>query len=140
MSGTIWPGVNSYMTINALNLTNSAASDISMKIGNDEAEAAMIGDNWKQYAQGQAEATFDASGVWDAGTAAAALDAILFGMSNAGGTKLFEFCPQGSASNRVKYTGNALSTGYQISAPVKGIVGFTLGLRSSGSVTRSTIT
>ncbi len=136
---TIVAGKDAYMTFSLLNLTGTAAAEVSMKVKNDSFGAPTIGLNWKDALQGQAEATFDVSGVWDAGTAAAALDATLFAASNAGGTKLTEFIPQGSATTRIKYTCNSFTTGYDISAPVAGVVGFTCALQVAGSVTRSVV-
>ncbi len=134
---TIVAGKDAYMTFSTLLLTGTAAAEVSMDIKAGELDAPTLGMNWKDFIQGQSEATFDVSGVWDAGTAATRLDAVLFGASNAGGTKLTEFCPQGSATNQIKYQCNGFATGYKISAPVAGVVGFTLPIRAAGSVTRS---
>ena len=137
---TIVAGHTGYCTVGGLLLSGTVASEFALHLSADELEASTIGQNWKEFMQGQAEATLDASGVWDSGTAALRLDAILFGMVNAGGTKLYEFLPAGSTTNQTKYTGNCLCTGYEITNPVGGVVGFTAAFRGAGSVTRSLVT
>lgn len=134
---TIVAGKDSYATFGGLLLTGTVSSQIALKLKGSELDAATIGQNWKEFRQGQSEATLDASGIWDAGTATTQLDNVLFGAINNGGTKLTEFLPQGSATNQIKYTFNGFPTGYDMTSPVAGVVGFTLGLRASGSVTRS---
>lgn len=136
---TIKAGKDAYMTVNLFKITGSVASEIALNINAAELESAVIGTNWKDYMQGQVDATIDASGTWDAGTAATALDGILYGMVNAGGTKMFEFVPGGSVANETKYGGNCLCNKYAISAPVGGVVGFSASFRNSGSITRSVV-
>ena len=137
---TIKAGHKGYFDINSYALTGTAAKEVALHLGSGELDASTIGQNWKEFMQGQAEATIDASGVWDAGTAATALDALLWAMINAGGTKLFEFVPGGSVNNETKYTGNCICTKYDVSDPLAGVVGFSGAFRVAGSVTRSLVT
>ncbi len=130
-------GKNSYFTFSGLLLTNSLASEVGLSGSADELDNSTIGNNWKAFDQGQAEATMAISGVWDDGTATTALDAVLFAALNGGGTKLYEYMPAGSATSKPKYAGNALCTAYEISSPVGDHVGFTLNLRAAGSPTRT---
>ena len=132
-------GYKSYFTFAGIALTGVGkyASEVGLNMSADELEASVIGDNWKEFLQGQAEAVLPVSGVWDDGTAATDLDTVMFAAQNAGGTKLYEYCPAGSASNKPKYAGNAFLTGYEISSPVGGIVGITLALRAAGSPVRT---
>jgi len=132
-------GKDGYFAVAGLLLTGTVASEVALHLSNDELEATVIGQNWKAFLQGQAEATLDASGVWDSGTAALALDAILFGMTNAGGTKPWELIPAGSAQNNTKYAGTCFCTGYEITNSVGGVVGFTASFRNAGSVARSLV-
>lgn len=134
------PGFKQYFTFNLLNLTNSLASEVRMTMGNEEIDETTIGNNWKAFEQGQADATIAVSGVWDSGTAATSLDTVMFGNMNAGGSKLWEYCPAGSASNAIKLSGNGFLTSYEVGGAVGDKVGFSAAIRVAGSVTRTTVT
>ena len=133
-------GLAQYMQFNGLVLTSSLASDVKLNTSSGEIDMSTIGNNWKAFEQGQAEATIAVSGVWDAGTATTGLDAVLFANTNAGGTKLWEYIGEGSAVNRILYKGNGFLTGYEVGGAVGDRVGFSASLRVSGSVTRTTTT
>ena len=53
-------------------------------------------------------------------------------------TLSFEYSPEGTASGKVKYTGEAILTNYAISSPVGDVVGYSADLQVSGAVTRGT--
>ena len=139
MAGTPVPAKNIYMTIDGLKLTDSYAREIGMTVSAEEIDASTLGDQWKQFLQGQAEGGFTVSGIWSEGTAAAELDAKLYALVNAGGTKLFEYLPGGSTNNKRKYSGNAFATSYEVSGAVGAIVGFSLGLKAAGSITQTIV-
>ncbi|MFH1602533.1 MAG: hypothetical protein ABIH03_01335 [Pseudomonadota bacterium] len=130
-------GKDSYATFSGLNIGSALANEVRMAMSGREIEISVMGLSWAQYIQGLSDLTLDISGVWDAGTAATALDAVLWAAINGGGTKLWEYMPQGSATNRTVYKGNALATGYEVSSPVGDMVGFSLSLRGSDTPTRS---
>ena len=132
-------GKDQYMTFNLINLTASLASEVRLTMGAGELDESTIGNNWQAFDQGQANANVAVSGVMDDGTAATSLDTVMFANINAGGTKLWEYCPAGSASNRIKYNGNGFLTSYEVGAPVSDKVGFSAAIRVAGSVTRSTV-
>ncbi len=133
------PGLSQYLTFNAFLLTNSLAADIKFQGKADEIDVSTIGNNWKAFLQGQVDATIAVSGVWDSGTAAAGnLDTTLMNNLNAGGTKLWEYLPAGSASGNIKYQGNGFLTAYEVGGAVKDRVGFSASIRNAGSVTKTT--
>ena len=132
-------GKNQYLTFNLLNLTASLASEVKLTTTSGEIDESTIGNNWKAFDQGLAEGNVSVSGVWDDGTAATSLDTVMFGNINAGGTKLFEYCPAGSATNKIKYAGNGFLTSYERGGAVADKVGFSAAMRVAGSITKSTL-
>lgn len=132
-------GKSQYFTFKLLNLTNSLASEVKLTTTAGEVDQSTIGNNWKAFDQALAEANIAVSGVWDDGTAATSLDTVMHNAINAGGTGLFEYCPAGSATNRIKYNGNAFCTSYERGGAVADKVGFSAALRVAGSITRSTL-
>ena len=127
-----------YLQFNGLNLTSGLASEVKLNMNGEEIDVTVIGNNWKAYDQGQAEATLSASGVWDDGTAVTSLDAVMFGNLNQGGTKLWEYMPGGSVSNGLLYKGNGFVTSHEAGGAVGAKVGFASALRVAGSVTKTT--
>ena len=96
----------------------------------DTAEVTTFGDSSKEYLAGLKDATISISGSWDA-----TADAILAALTTAG---TFEYGPAGSASGAVKYTGEAILTGYTVNAPVGDKVSFSAEFQVTGAVTRTT--
>ena len=131
------PGKDQYFTFNGLNLTNSLASEVKLSGSGDEFDASTIGGDWKRFLQGQSELNISATGLWDDGTAAGSLDAVLFANLNGGGTKLWEYMPAGSASGRILYKGNGFVKAYEIGAPVGDKVGFSVSIRAADTPARS---
>lgn len=126
-----------YLQFNGLVLTTDLASEVRMPEARDSIDASTIGNNWKAALEGQAGATLTVSGLWDDGTATTALDAVLHSNINAGGTKLWEFMPSGSASSKPLYKGNGFVTAYEVGGAVGDKVGFSATIQVSGSVQRS---
>jgi hypothetical protein len=50
----------------------------------------------------------------------------------------FEYSPEGTASSKIKYTGECILTNYAISSPVGDVVAFSGDLQVTGAVTRGT--
>ena len=90
-------GKDCYLTINNLNIGSALANEISWSGEADEIDVSTMGGNWKAFIQGQAGVSLSVNGVWDNGTAATSIDAVLYAMENGGGTKLYEWMPGGSA-------------------------------------------
>lgn len=131
-------GKDQYLAFAGMVVTDGAAADIKATFGTKEIDLSVIGSNWEAYDQGQANLSLAVSGVWDAGTATTALDAVMQGNINAGGTQLFAYMPQGSAATRIKYAGNGFLSAYEVGGAVADKVGFSCTLRAAGSVTRTT--
>lgn len=132
-------GKDQYCTFNLLNLTNSFASEVKLGMAGGESDVSTIGNNWQAFLQAQANAQLTVSGVWDSGTAATALDTVLYTNLNGGGTKLWEYVPAGSASNAIIYKGNGFVTAYEVGAAVADKVGFSLTIRVADTPTRTTV-
>lgn len=97
----------------------------------DTAEVTTFGDSSKEYIAGLKDATISISGSWDA-----TADGILAGIVGVAGT--FEYGPAGGAGGAVKFTGEAICTSYNVSAPVGDKVSFSAEFQCTGAVTRTT--
>lgn len=105
--------------------------NIDFPLTADTAEVTTFGDSSKEYVAGLKDATISISGSWDA-----TADGYLAGIQAAIGT--FEYGPAGSAGGAVKYTGECICTGYNVTAPVGDKVSFSAEFQVSGAVTRTT--
>ena len=123
-------------------LDNSGGSltDISTYVNNvdfpetaDVAETSTLGASNKTYIVGLKDATISLGGLFDA-----TVDAILGAVVGQSATLSFEYSPEGTASGKVKYTGECILTSYTLSSPVGDVVGFSADLQVSGAVTRAT--
>ena len=123
-------------------LDNSSGSltDISSYVNNvdfpetaDVAETSALGSSNKSFVVGLKDATIGLTGLWD--STADAIFGVVVGQS---ATLSFEYSPEGTASGKVKYTGEAIMTNYSISSPVGDVVGYSADLQVSGAVTRGT--
>ena len=66
------------------------------------------------------------------------VDAILGAVVGQTATLSYEYSPEGTASGKVKYTGEAILTNYALSSPVGDVVAYSADLQCSGAVTRGT--
>ncbi len=123
-------------------LDNSGGSltDISTYVNNvdfpetaDVAETSTLGASNKTYLAGLKDATISLSGLFDA-----TVDAILGAVVGQTASLSFEYSPEGTASGKVKYTGEAILTSYALSSPVGDVVAYSADLQVSGAVTRGT--
>jgi predicted secreted protein len=123
-------------------LDNSGGSltDISTYVNNvdfpetaDVSETTTLGADNKTYIAGLKDATISLSGLWDA-----TADAIFGAVVGQSATLSYEYSPEGTASGKIKYTGEAILTSYAISSPVGDAVGYSADLQVSGAVTRGT--
>ena len=99
----------------------------------DVAETTTLGDGSKSYIVGLKDATISISGLWDS-----TLDGILGAVVGQTATLSFEYSPEGTASSKIKYTGECIVTSYSQSSPVGDVVGFSADMQVSGDVTRGT--
>tara|TARA_R110002050_G_scaffold264484_3_gene405306 strand:- start:106 stop:516 length:411 start_codon:yes stop_codon:yes gene_type:complete len=99
----------------------------------DVAETTTLGSSSKSYIVGLKDATLSVSGLWDA-----TIDGILGAVVGQTASLSFEYSPEGTASGKVKYTGECIVTSYSQSSPVGDVVGFSADMQVSGNVTRAT--
>ena len=121
-----------------LDNASGSLTDISTYVNNvdfpetaDVSETTTLGADNKTYIAGLKDATISLSGLWDA-----TADAIFGAVVGQSATLSYEYSPEGTASGKVKYTGEAILTSYAISSPVGDAVGYSADLQVSGSVTR----
>tara|TARA_Y100001937_G_C7136036_1_gene340087 strand:+ start:7136 stop:7546 length:411 start_codon:yes stop_codon:yes gene_type:complete len=123
-----------------LDNAGGSLTDISTFVNNvdfpetaDVAETSTLGASNKTYIVGLKDATISLGGLFDA-----TVDAILGAVVGQSATLSFEYSPEGTASGKVKYTGECILTSYTLSSPVGDVVGFSADLQVSGAVTRAT--
>jgi len=123
-----------------LDNASGSLTDISTYVNNvdfpetaDVSETTTLGADNKTYIAGLKDATISLSGLWDA-----TADAIFGQVVGQSATLSYEYSPEGTASGKVKYTGEAILTSYAISSPVGDAVGYSADLQVSGAVTRGT--
>ena len=106
---------------------SGSLTDISAFVNNvdfpetaDVAETTTLGASNKTYIAGLKDATISLGGVGQAATLS------------------YEYSPEGTASGKIKYTGECILTNYAISSPVGDVVAFSGDLQVTGAVTRGT--
>lgn len=99
----------------------------------DVAETTVLGDDNKTYIVGLKDATLSLAGLWDS-----TIDGILGAVIGQAATLSFEYSPEGTASGKVKYTGECILTSYAQSSPVGDVVGYSADFQVSAAVTRGT--
>lgn len=123
-------------------LDNSGGSltDISSYVNNvdfpetaDVAETSVLGASNKTYIVGLKDATIGLTGFFDA-----TADAIFGAVIGQSATLSFEYSPEGTATGKIKYTGECILTNYALSSPVGDVVAYSADLQVSGAVTRGT--
>lgn len=109
------------------------ARNATMPRSVDTAEASTFGDDDKVYVAGLRDATLTIEGLHDA-----TVDGYLTGLL--GGTpRPWAFCPRGSASSNVKFSGSAILTSYEPDADLGDVVGWSAEFQVSGAITRAVI-
>ena len=123
-----------------LDNASGSLTDISAFVNNvdfpetaDVAETSVLGASNKTYIVGLKDATISISGLFDA-----TVDAILGAVVGQTATLSYEYSPEGTASGKIKYTGEAILTNYALSSPVGDVVAYSADLQCSGAVTRGT--
>ena len=123
-----------------LDNASGSLTDISSFVNNvdfpetaDVSATTTLGADNKTYIAGLKDATISLAGLWDA-----TADAIFGAVVGQSATLSYEYSPEGTASGKIKYTGEAILTSYAISSPVGEAVGYSADLQVSGAVTRGT--
>ena len=123
-----------------LDNASGSLTDISSFVNNvdfpetaDVAETSVLGASNKTYLVGLKDATIGLTGFFDA-----TADAIFGAVIGQSATLSFEYSPEGTASGKIKYTGECILTNYALSSPVGDVVAYSVDLQVSGAVTRGT--
>ena len=123
-----------------LDNASGSLTDISAFVNNvdfpetaDVAETSVLGASNKTYLVGLKDATIGLTGFFDA-----TADAIFGAVIGQSATLSFEYSPEGTASGKIKYTGECILTNYALSSPVGDVVAYSADLQVSGAVTRGT--
>ena len=123
-----------------LDNASGSSTDISAFVNNvdfpetaDVAETSVLGASNKTYLVGLKDATIGLTGFFDA-----TADAIFGAVIGQSATLSFEYSPEGTASGKIKYTGECILTNYALSSPVGDVVAYSADLQVSGAVTRGT--
>tara|TARA_Y100001973_G_scaffold76386_1_gene111661 strand:+ start:488 stop:898 length:411 start_codon:yes stop_codon:yes gene_type:complete len=123
-----------------LDNASGSLTDISAFVNNvdfpetaDVAESSVLGSSNKTYLVGLRDASISITGIFDA-----TVDAILGAVVGQTATLSYEYSPEGTASGKIKYTGEAILTNYALSSPVGDVVAYSADLQCSGAVTRGT--
>jgi len=123
-----------------LDNASGSMTDISSFVNNvdfpetaDVAETSVLGASNKTYIVGLKDATIGLTGFFDA-----TADAIFGAVIGQSATLSFEYSPEGTASGKIKYTGECILTNYALSSPVGDVVAYSGDLQVSGAITRGT--
>ena len=123
-----------------LDNASGSLTDISAFVNNvdfpetaDVAETSVLGASNKTYLAGLKDANISLAGFFYA-----TADAIFGAVIGQSATLSFEYSPEGTASGKIKYTGECILTNYALSSPVGDAVAYSCDLQVSGAVTRGT--
>jgi hypothetical protein len=105
--------------------------------GRDLSQVTAFGDGGTKSIPGLQDVKFSIKGHFDS-TATTGPNAVLNGLRTATATATFEYGPEGSATGKVKFTGECWLTDYVVDASVKEKVSFTASLQVDGTVTATT--
>ena len=121
-----------------LDNASGSLTDISAFVNNvdfpetaDVSETSVLGASAKTYLVGLTDSSLSISGFFDA-----TADAIFGAVIGQSATLSFEYSPEGTASGKVKYTGECILTNYALSSPVGDAVAYSCDLQVYGAVTR----
>lgn len=107
--------------------------DISFPQPVETAETTTFGASSKTYIVGLKDSTVSLSGKWDS-----TLDGYVAPALGQAATLSFEYGPAGSTGGNVKYSGEAIITSFDVSAPIGDVVTVSIELQVTGAVTRGT--
>jgi len=118
---------------------SSYVNEVSFPREIESGETTAFGNTAKTYIVGLQDATISVSGMYDA-TIDAQIVAVIAALDvgTTISTASFVYGPEGSAVSRIKYLGETIVTGYEVSAGVGDVVTFSLDLQCTGAITRTT--
>lgn len=120
---------------NTLVDVSAVMRDVSFPQTVDTPETTAFGSSTKTYVVGIKDSRFSGSGMFDA-----TVDATLQGIFGLEESRTFEYGPEGSATGRIKYSGELYLTQYTVSGSVSDMVAASFEFQITGDVTRSTWT
>lgn len=131
-------GSRAFFSVDGNDLT-AFCDNVDFSRPQDVAESSTFGTDAKTYIGGMSDGTVSISGKWDE-TAVTGPDAVLTSLFGtvAGAAVEFEFGPEGGDAGMIRYTGNVIMTGYNVTAPIGDVVAFTADFQISGAITTDT--
>lgn len=125
-------GKSAFFKVNSTDLSGYC-EEVSLPRSIETAETTTFGKSAKTYITGLTDATISASGKWDS-----TADAVIAPLLGTSALVTWEVGPAGGTAGLVKYSGSAIITSYEVSAPVGDVVTFSLELQVSDTITRGT--
>lgn len=129
-------GKDAVFTFDSVNLS-AYITDVSIDRSAEMAETTTMGAEAKTYISGLTDATISVTGRYDSTTSTGPDENFNTWLGEEAASS-FEFGPEGSTNGKVKYSGSAFVTAYNVSAPVGDVVAFTAELQVTGAITRGT--
>lgn len=111
---------------------SSYITDVSLPKSADTAEVSALGDAAKAYIAGLKDSTLSFNGTRDA-TPEGYIDGVL------GALTTWAYCPEGSASGKIKYSGTVIVTSYEPNSSIGDATKFQASGQVSGTITRTTL-
>lgn len=102
----------------------------------DLLETTTLGATSRTFITGFLNATIALQGYWDGGSGA--IDEHMAAILGHANTQTFEYGPEGTASGKVRYTGECRLTRYQCGSSVDGVTPYSADLQVVGAITRNT--
>lgn len=128
-------GADAEIKINTVSLEEDS-NTWTLDIAVDTYEDTGFGDAWKDFEEGKPGWTLSVDFFWNG--ASAKNDATLFALIGGGATAI-ELYPEGNASGKIKYSGNAILTGMSPAVPVGGMVTMSATFQGKGTLSRATV-
>lgn len=121
VGGTAMTDISAYLT------------SIDPSFDSDTAEVTTMGDSDREYLGSLKDASLSCEGIWDPTP-----DALLYAL-RAGTAAPTRYFPQGTASGKIYFDGNAILTQYTPPANLEEAVTFSAQFQFSGALTRGTV-
>lgn len=129
-----------------LRTASAYVDNIDFPMNMETHETTVYGKKSKTYVVGLKDSTFSIGGPWDGATSDVNLGSITFDAfmngllysANFATSKSFEIHPEGTASGKVKYSGECFPTSYSGAIPVGDAVKYTADFQVTDDVTRGT--
>lgn len=113
----------------------------SIEFGGDKgvADVTTMGDNYKDYLGGIADATISIEGIYDPASGKGGSIVALHSAGSATSSISWEYYPQGTAAGKPKLSGECFQTSASLPSPLEDAVTFSAEYQNSGTVTITTV-